>query len=255
MTFYVLAMGKQHLGPHVVVGYGIKMFWPGLFITSPDHLAVEIHKLSRWTRPLVCARVLPQPLMSQSTLLARPTCTAALSCSHRFIAMNNGKQKFRCKSNIKQIGFTSLTQAAKWDRPTRAPEPAFAGFFPLQNCPPFLVWTLLAIAFHFNSGGSPSTTNTSFTPSRVKWSKRKNRFLRWGLLTFCLRPFAHCASQTHPLKSTQSVLLLRADRFSFLLTGSRILHRWFTPIWNLYAAAMKSTIFHIQPPAILPWMH
>ena len=32
-------MGKQHLGRHVVVGYGIKIFWPGLFITSPDHLA------------------------------------------------------------------------------------------------------------------------------------------------------------------------------------------------------------------------
>ena len=39
MICYVLAMGKQHLGPHSVVGYGIKMFWPGLFITSPDHLA------------------------------------------------------------------------------------------------------------------------------------------------------------------------------------------------------------------------
>ena len=38
MIFYVLAMGKKHLGPHVVVGYGIKIFWPGLFITSPDHL-------------------------------------------------------------------------------------------------------------------------------------------------------------------------------------------------------------------------
>ena len=38
MICYVLAMGKQHLGPHVVVGYGIKSFWPGLFITSPDHL-------------------------------------------------------------------------------------------------------------------------------------------------------------------------------------------------------------------------
>ena len=38
MTCSVLAMGKQHLGPHVVVGYGIKIFWPGLFITSPDHL-------------------------------------------------------------------------------------------------------------------------------------------------------------------------------------------------------------------------
>ena len=25
----------------MVVGYGIKIFWPGLFITSPDHLAVK----------------------------------------------------------------------------------------------------------------------------------------------------------------------------------------------------------------------
>ena len=40
MICYVLAMGKQHLGPHVVVVYGIKIFWPGLFITSPDHLVV-----------------------------------------------------------------------------------------------------------------------------------------------------------------------------------------------------------------------
>ena len=31
MICYVLAMGKQHLGPHVVVGYGIKFFCPGLF--------------------------------------------------------------------------------------------------------------------------------------------------------------------------------------------------------------------------------
>ena len=38
MICYVLAMGKQHLGPHVVVGYGIKIFGSGLFITSPDHL-------------------------------------------------------------------------------------------------------------------------------------------------------------------------------------------------------------------------
>jgi len=38
MICYVLAMGKQHLGPHVVVGYGIKILWPGLFITSADHL-------------------------------------------------------------------------------------------------------------------------------------------------------------------------------------------------------------------------
>ena len=40
MIGYVLVMGKQHLGPHVVVGYGITFFWPRLFITSPDHLAI-----------------------------------------------------------------------------------------------------------------------------------------------------------------------------------------------------------------------
>ena len=42
MICYVLAMGKQHLGLHVVVGYGIKIFWRSLFITSPDHLEVRI---------------------------------------------------------------------------------------------------------------------------------------------------------------------------------------------------------------------
>ena len=46
MICYVLAMGKQHLGPHVVVGYGIKIFWPGLFITSPDHLDMNTSKFS-----------------------------------------------------------------------------------------------------------------------------------------------------------------------------------------------------------------
>ena len=45
MICYVLARGKQHLGPLVVVGYGIKMFWPGLFITSPDHLEYQHAKL------------------------------------------------------------------------------------------------------------------------------------------------------------------------------------------------------------------
>ena len=39
MICYILAMGKQHPGPHVVVGYGIKIFWSGLFNTSRDHLA------------------------------------------------------------------------------------------------------------------------------------------------------------------------------------------------------------------------
>ena len=48
MICYVLAMGKQHLGPHVVVGYGIKIFWPGLFITSPDHLAYLCCAFMSW---------------------------------------------------------------------------------------------------------------------------------------------------------------------------------------------------------------
>ena len=47
MICYVLAMGKQHLGPHVVVGYGIKIFWPGLFITSPDHLEADDMRLPK----------------------------------------------------------------------------------------------------------------------------------------------------------------------------------------------------------------
>ena len=47
MICYVLAMGKQHLVPHVVVGYGIKVFRPGLFITSPDHLEQSIERMSR----------------------------------------------------------------------------------------------------------------------------------------------------------------------------------------------------------------
>ena len=29
---------KQHLRPRVVVGYGVKIFFPVLQITSPDHL-------------------------------------------------------------------------------------------------------------------------------------------------------------------------------------------------------------------------
>ena len=45
MICYVLAMGKQHLGPHVVVGHGIKIFWPGFFITSPDHLEKSINQV------------------------------------------------------------------------------------------------------------------------------------------------------------------------------------------------------------------
>ena len=46
MICYILAVGKQQLGPHVVVGYSIKIFWPGLFITSPDHLEVELFLVS-----------------------------------------------------------------------------------------------------------------------------------------------------------------------------------------------------------------
>ena len=58
MICYVLAMGKQHLGPHVVVGYGIKIFWPGIFITSPDHLEPVSTIPSLTPRPFL----LPPPL-------------------------------------------------------------------------------------------------------------------------------------------------------------------------------------------------
>ena len=58
MICYVLAMGKQHLGPHAVVGYGIKIFWPGLFITSPDHLAPVR------SSPSVNKRLMPRTLIS-----------------------------------------------------------------------------------------------------------------------------------------------------------------------------------------------
>ena len=38
MICYVLAMGKEYLGPHGVVVYGNQIFWPSVFISSPDHL-------------------------------------------------------------------------------------------------------------------------------------------------------------------------------------------------------------------------
>ena len=53
MICYVLAMGKQHLGPHVVMGYGIKIFWPGLFITSPDHLVWKGVRIFSGTAQLI----------------------------------------------------------------------------------------------------------------------------------------------------------------------------------------------------------
>ena len=49
MICYVLAMGKQRLRPHVVMGYGIKIFWPGLFITSPDHLEKTYYVMIRFS--------------------------------------------------------------------------------------------------------------------------------------------------------------------------------------------------------------
>ena len=56
MMCYVLAMGKQHLGPHVVVGYGIRIFWPGLFITSPDYLVVKKQEVL-WRHLCVCVLI------------------------------------------------------------------------------------------------------------------------------------------------------------------------------------------------------
>ena len=60
MICYVLAMGKQQLGPHVVVGYGITIFWPGLFVTSPDHLELTraASIITRYSSPLNVLRFL-----------------------------------------------------------------------------------------------------------------------------------------------------------------------------------------------------
>ena len=58
MICYVLAMGKQHQGPHVVVGYGIKIFWPGLFITSLDHLDGEPRLTFQQMYRLICGSLL-----------------------------------------------------------------------------------------------------------------------------------------------------------------------------------------------------
>ena len=41
MICYVLVIGKQHLGPHVVVGYGIKIFvpWPLHYVSRSPGMA------------------------------------------------------------------------------------------------------------------------------------------------------------------------------------------------------------------------
>ena len=63
MIRYVLAMGKQHLGPHVVVGHGIKIFWPGLFITSPDHLETSWngYRAFAWLWRVIVAHITTSP--------------------------------------------------------------------------------------------------------------------------------------------------------------------------------------------------
>ena len=88
MICYILAMGKQHLGPHMVVGYGIKVFWPGLFIMSPDHLAkikaphkslavdcVRLNSL-RGTKPLFLS---PERYDMHTSLFYIPVCPPPLT--------------------------------------------------------------------------------------------------------------------------------------------------------------------------------
>ena len=65
MICYLLAMGKQHLGPHVVVGYGIKIFWPDLFITSPDHLVSLIDLCKFFTFLNACISVKTSPIKTK----------------------------------------------------------------------------------------------------------------------------------------------------------------------------------------------
>ena len=50
MICYVLAMGKQHLGPHVVVGYGIKFFLAGPFHYVTRSPGVQTRRLVAVTR-------------------------------------------------------------------------------------------------------------------------------------------------------------------------------------------------------------
>ena len=69
MICYVLVMGKQHLGPHVVVGYGIKIFWPGLFITSPDHLGTCALLFSVKNMPVYYFRLSKNPIHGQNPTL------------------------------------------------------------------------------------------------------------------------------------------------------------------------------------------
>ena len=61
MICYVLAMGKQHLGPHVVVGYDIKTFWPGPF-SLRQQITWQIKRfylLSIWISQLLFSPLLP----------------------------------------------------------------------------------------------------------------------------------------------------------------------------------------------------
>ena len=83
MICYVLAMGKQHLGPHVVVGHGIKIFWPGLFITSPDHLVVDHFKVVRLvTCPLNGSEARGDLALTQTLLLL--LCKSSCSYANLF---------------------------------------------------------------------------------------------------------------------------------------------------------------------------
>ena len=132
--------------------------------------------------------------------------------------------KLHVQNNVRP-NLTCLAHSAKCDRWTHALEPNF------WVCPPSLAWILFIIASHFTSGGLPSITNTSFTPSRIKCSTRNKRFRRCGLATVCWSPFVPCASHIQMLKSTQSFLFWSVESSSFLLTGSSIFHRSCTPIW------------------------
>ena len=125
------------------------------------------------------------------------------------------------------VQLTSFTHTVKLDLPIFLC-PGFVLW--LWNTVPYRLWTRLAIASHFNSGALPSTTNTSRTPRRVKFSTRKKMFLRWGLLTLAFNPLAHWASQIQPLRSTHTVFPLKDDTLCSCFTGSRMLHSWLTPI-------------------------
>ena len=173
MICYVLAMGKQHLGPHVVVGYGIKIFWPGLFITSPDHLVViciwwvddcfvinedfiGMHHLERTTADQVVA-ILKNVLLRMNLNIQRARHGGTLHYAGE-IRIRCTKVRFTVLLNLKTP--SGLLFVFLWTQHILKTE--------LSNCVTMIVWFPwpVIVAF-FNSSGIAAEGNFKCV-SRVK---------------------------------------------------------------------------------------